>query len=85
MTGQKLASPQAVVAHTAPRPRRTVAGDGGSTRDLAVLTGPGPWYRIGEDLVEVRWGHVQDGSGTHRDADFLTTDITLRPQPLVEC
>jgi hypothetical protein len=81
--GQKLASPQAVVAHTAPRTRLTVAWDGGSTRDIEVVTGTGPWYRLGEDLGEVRWVHVHDGTGTHRDEYFFPTEITLRPQQMV--
>jgi hypothetical protein len=81
--GQTLASPQEVVAHTAPRTRLTVAWYGGGTRDLEVVTGTGHWYRIGEDLVEVRWVYVHDGTGTHRDEYVLTTDITMRPQQIV--
>jgi hypothetical protein len=65
--GQPLASPQEVVATTAPRTRLTVAWPGGSTRDLQGITGTGHWYRIGEALVEVRWVHVHDGTGTPRD------------------
>jgi hypothetical protein len=60
-----------------------VAWYGGGTRDLEVVTGTGHWYRIGEDLVEVRWVHVHDGTGTHRDEYVLTTDITMRPQQIV--
>jgi DDE superfamily endonuclease len=41
--GQKLASPQAVVANTAQRPGLTVAWYGGTTRDIEVVTGPGHW------------------------------------------
>jgi hypothetical protein len=44
----------------------------------------GHWYGIGEDLVEVRWVYVHDGTGSHRDEYFLTTDITMRPQQIVE-
>jgi DDE superfamily endonuclease len=83
--GQKLASPQAVVANTAERTRLTVAWYGGSTRDIEVVTGTGHWYRIGEALVEVRWLYVHDGTGTHRDEYFLTTDVTMRPQQMVAC
>jgi hypothetical protein len=82
--GQTRASPQEGVATPAPRTRRTVAWDGGRTRDLEGITGPGPWYRIGEDLVEVRWVHVHDCTGTHRDESFFTTAITMRPQQMVE-
>jgi hypothetical protein len=83
--GQKLASPQEVVGNTAERTRLTVTWYGGSTRDIAVVTGTGHWYRIGEDLVEVRWVYVHDGTGTHRDEYFLTTDLTMTPQQIVAC
>jgi hypothetical protein len=83
--GQKLASPQEVVATRVNRTRLTVAWYGASTRDIEVVTGTGHWYRLGEDLVEVRWVYVDDGTGTHRDEYFLTTNITMRPQQIVEC
>jgi hypothetical protein len=83
--GQKLASPQEVVATTVNRTRLTVAWYGGSTRDIEVVTGTGHWYRIGEDLVEVRWVYVHDGTGTHRDEYFFTTALTMQPQQMVEC
>ena len=83
--GQKLASPQEVVAHTTKRTSLTVSWYGGSTRDIEVVTGTGYWYRIGEDLVAVRWVYVHDCTGTHRDEYLFTTDITMRPQQIVEC
>jgi hypothetical protein len=83
--GQKLASPQEVVAQTPQRTHLTVAWYGGGTREIEVVTGTGHWYRIGEDLVEVRWVYVHDGTGTHRDEYFFSTDITMRPQQIVEC
>jgi hypothetical protein len=83
--GQKLASPQEVVANTAKRTRLRVAWYGGTTRDIEIVTGSGHWYRIGEDLVEVHWVYVRDCSGTHRDEYFFTTDMTMKPQQIVEC
>jgi DDE superfamily endonuclease len=83
--GKKRASPQQVVAHTAQRTRLTAAWYGGTTRDIEVVTGTGHWYRIGEALVEVRWVYVHDCTGTHRDEYFFTTDITMKPQQMVEC
>ena len=83
--GRKLASPQAVVANTAERTSLMVAWYGGSTRDIEIVTGTGHWYRIGEALVEVRWLYVHDCTGTHRDEYFFTTDITMKPQQMVEC
>jgi hypothetical protein len=82
--GQHLASPHEVVAQTPPRTRLVVAWYGGDTRDLEVVTGTGHWYHLGEDLVEVRWVSVHDGTGTHRDEDVLTTEIPRRPQQIVE-
>jgi len=81
--GQKLASPHTVVAHTAQRTRFTVAWCGGSTRDIEVVTGTGHWYRIGEDLVAVRWVYVHEGTGTHRDESFFSTAVTMTPQQIV--
>jgi uncharacterized protein YerC len=49
-----------------------------------VVTGTGHWYRIGEDLVEVRWVYVHDGTGTHRDEYCFSTDVTMTPQQMVE-
>ncbi len=83
--GRNLASPQAVVATTVNRTSRTVAWDGGSTRDIEVVTGTGHWYRLGADLVAVRWVYVHDCTGTPRDEYLLTTDITMRPQQIVAC
>ena len=82
--GQKLPSPQAVVANTAQRTRLTVAGSGGHTRGIEVVTGTGHWYRIGEARVEVRWVDIQDGTGPHRDEYFLTTEMTMKAQQIVE-
>jgi hypothetical protein len=83
--GQKLASPQAVVANTAQRTRLTVTWYGGTTRAIEIVTGTGHWYRIGEVLVEVRWVYVHDCTGTHRDEYFFTTDLSMCPKQIVEC
>jgi Transposase DDE domain len=83
--GQKLASPQTVVANTAARTSLMVPWYGGTTRDIEIVTGTGHWYRIGEVLVEVRWVYVHDCTGTHRDEYFFTTDLSLCPKQIVEC
>jgi hypothetical protein len=62
-----------------------VAWYGGTTRDIEVVTGTGHWDHIGEVLVEVRWGSVHDGTGTHRAEYFFTTDPTMTPQQIVAC
>jgi DDE superfamily endonuclease len=83
--GQKLASPQEVVAQTGKRTRLMVAWYGGSIRDIEVVTGTGHWYRIGEPLVEVRWVYIHDCTGTYRDEYFFTTDLSMCPKRIVEC
>jgi hypothetical protein len=83
--GRKLASPQEVVANTATRSRLMVAWYGGTTRAIEVVTDTGHWYRIGEDLVAVRWVYVHDATGTHRDEYLFTTDLQMPPHQIVEC
>jgi DDE superfamily endonuclease len=83
--GRKLPSPQEVVAQRTRRARLVVAWYGGTSRDIEIVTDTGHWYRIGEDLVAVRWVYVHDCTGTHRDEYFLTTDMTMQPQQMVEC
>jgi hypothetical protein len=83
--GQKLASPQEVVAHTRHRTCLTVAWYGGTMRDIEIISGTGHWYRIGEPLVAVRWVYVHDAMGTHRDEYLFTTDLHRCPQRIVEC
>ena len=83
--GQKLPSPQEVVAHSAYRTRLMVAWYGGTSRDIELVTGTGHWYRIGEALVAVRWVYIHDCTGTHRDEYLFTTDLSLGPQQIVEC
>jgi hypothetical protein len=82
--GQRLASPQEVVAHRTRRTRLRVAWYGGTTRAIECVTGTGHWYRIGEALVAVRWVYVHDATGTHRDEYLFTTDLQMRPQQIVE-
>jgi hypothetical protein len=83
--GQKLSSPHEVVAQTPQRTPLTVAWSGGDTRDLEVVTGPGPWSRIGEDLVAVCGVYVHAWTGTHRDASLLTTEVTMPSPQMVAC
>jgi hypothetical protein len=83
--GPNLASPQAVVATTVQRTRLMVAWSGGTRRAIAVVTGTGHWSRLGDALVEVRWVYVHDGTGTHRDEYFLTTERSRGPKRIVAC
>ena len=73
------------MATTATRTSLIVAWYGGTTRTLEFVTDTGHWYRLGEDLVAVRWVFVRDGTGTHCDAYFFTTDLSLCPKQIIEC
>jgi hypothetical protein len=81
--GAKQPSPQEVVARR-PRRRLNVAWYGGGSRDVAVVSGTGHWYRSGAGLVAVRWVYVEDRTGTHRPEYFFTTDVARTPQQVVE-
>jgi hypothetical protein len=83
--GGKLASPQEVVAQGPQRIHLTVAWYGGTTRDIALVSGTGHWYRIGEDLVAVRWVYVHDCTGAHRDEYLFSTGLHLHSKQIVEC
>ena len=59
--------------------RFTVTWYGGKTRRVELVSGAGQWYKGGAGLVPVRWVHVHDVQGTHRDEYLYPTDPTLRP------
>jgi len=82
--GRKLPRPAEVVQQT-PRPRRLdVAWYGGGRRTVDVVTGTGHWYHDGAPLVEVLWVWVHDGTGTHRDEYFFTTDVGWSAAQVIE-
>ena len=83
VTGKKRPAPQEAVAKTRRRQRLKVAWHGGGTRQVAVVTGTGHWYKSGAGLVPVRWVFVEDRTGTHRDEYFFTTDVDLTPQQII--
>jgi hypothetical protein len=82
--GKALAKPEQVVAASARTKLTEVAWYGGGVRDVEVVTGTGHWYKAGAGLVEVRWVFVHDLTGTHRDEYFMTTDLTMSAQEVVE-
>jgi hypothetical protein len=81
--GKALAKPEQVVAD-ARRTPLNVAWYGGGRRDVEVVTGTGHWYKAGQGLVAVRWVFVCDRTGTHRDEYFLTTDVAMTAQEVIE-
>lgn len=50
---------------------------------MSVVTGAGHWYKVGDGLVPLRWIHVRDLEGAHRDEYFYSTDASLDPGRLV--
>jgi hypothetical protein len=82
LKGRKRAAPSAVVQRSKGR-RFTVAWYGGKTRRVELVSDQGHWYKGGAGLVPVRWVHVHDVQGTHRDEYLYTTDPALRPGPIV--
>ena len=81
--GRKLPAPEKVVERSS-RSRLTVAWYGGGQRRIEVVSDTGQWYKNGEGLVPVRWAFVHDGTGTHRDEYFFTTDLEMTPRIIVE-
>jgi DDE superfamily endonuclease len=81
--GDRVPKPRDAVAARRRRTRLTVPWYGGGTRDVAVVTGTGHWYKAGHGLVPVRWVFVDDRSGTHRDEYLLTTDTALAPRDVI--
>jgi hypothetical protein len=80
--GRKLASPARVVERSKGK-RFTVGWYGGGTRKVSLIWGEGGWYRGNIGLTPVRWVHVHDRSGTHRDEYFFSTDAAMQPQEIV--
>ena len=80
--GAKLPGPAAAVAGSVAR-RTTVDWYGGGRREVDLVEGTGCWYRQGEGVVELRWVHVRDVSGTHRDTFVYTIDLSLSAEAIV--
>jgi hypothetical protein len=81
--GQPLPKPCQVVDQAQRRRHHTVDWYGGGQRQVTTVTGTGQWYKTGRGLVPVRWVHVRDVTGTHRDEYFYTTDPDLTPAELI--
>ena len=84
--GEKLPTPEATVAAAAPADRTAcnVSWYGGGRRDIEVVTGTGNWHRNGEGLVPLRWVHVRDRTGTHREDYLFSTDPEMAATGVVE-
>ncbi len=81
--GGRRPKPREAVEAARRRRRLGVGWYGGGTRRVSVVTGAGHWYKAGDGLVPVRWVHVRDLEGTHRDEYFYTTDPGMGPAAIV--
>lgn len=84
LKGPKVLSPHEVVEKTGRHQHLTVNWYGGGLRRISFVTGGGHWYRSGSGLVRIRWVHVADLTGTHRDEYFFTTDVALTARQVIE-
>lgn len=81
--GRRLPRTENVVKRARRRKLERVEWYGGETRDVSVVSREGGWYRGGEGLVQLRWVHVRDLTGTHRDEYFFCTDPRMRPREII--
>lgn len=80
--GAKLPQPRHVVAQARGR-HATVCWYGGKQRRVKLISRTGMWYRSGSGVAALRWVHVHDAQGTHRDEYLACTDPTLAPSQIV--
>jgi hypothetical protein len=81
--GDKLPTPEAVVAATSGPTALNVSWYGGGRREVDVVSGTGHWFKSGKGLVPVLWVFVRDRTGTHRDSYRFSTDLTLTAQQVI--
>ena len=77
-----MPGPAAAVAESVAR-RTTVDWYGAGRREVDLVEGTGCWYRQGHGIVEIRWVHVRDATGTHRDTYVYTTETSLSAEAIV--
>lgn len=82
--GERLDSPQQAAARENAA-WRTVTVDwyGGVRRKVRVISATGLWYNRRRIPVVVRWVHVRDDQGCHRDECLFSTDARMSPQQIV--
>jgi hypothetical protein len=84
VTGRRLPTPRQTVETPGERRHRlSVDWYGGGRREVSVVTGTGRWYKSGRGLAAIRWVHVRDLSGTHRDEYLYATADSLSPAEII--
>ena len=82
--GDKLPTPEAVVAETAQRKKLNVSWYGGGRRNVEVVSGMGHWYKSGATLIPILWVFVQGLTGTHRDTYLFSNDLSMTVPRMIE-
>lgn len=81
--GKRLPTPEKSVAGCTKRTHATVSWYGGKKRMVSLVSGIGYWYRQGKGVALIKWVHVKDLDGTHRDEYLFTTDISMSDAQVV--
>jgi hypothetical protein len=77
--GESLPSPKTALVK---KRRARVRWYGGGTRRVTLRSGVGCMYRSGL-LVPIRWVHVVDREGSHREEWLFSTDVHAEPADIV--
>lgn len=86
LVGRRLDSPrQAAQRKTAPWTQRRIPWYGQRKRKVRWLTGSAIWYRRGRTPIRLRWVYVQDRQGKYEDTCLFSTDLSLRPEQIIQC
>jgi len=56
-----------------------------SNRTVEILTGTAVWYHSGKPVVPIRWVLVRDPEKRFKDQAFLSTDLAMSAQEILEC
>jgi hypothetical protein len=56
-----------------------------SNRTVEVLTGTAVWYHVGKAVVPIRWVLVRDPEETFKAQAFLSTDLAMSVEEILEC
>jgi hypothetical protein len=85
LVGRRLDSPRgAAQRKNASWTQRGISWYGQRKRRLRWLTGSAIWYRRGRTPIRLRWVYVQDREGKYDDTCLFSTDLSLRPEEIIQ-